>query len=84
VSAAWAAVVVSVVIAAAALARELLRRGERDGKIDACLDQLTQIAADHENRLRLLEMPEAPLRNAPRPRRPPGPATGPAAPAAAR
>jgi hypothetical protein len=67
VSAAWAAVVVSVVVAAAALARELLKRGERDGKIDACLDQLTQITRDHETRLRLLEAPESALRGLPRP-----------------
>lgn len=48
-SASWAAVLVSVIIAGAALARELLHRGERDGKIDAILAQLTAITGDHEN-----------------------------------
>jgi hypothetical protein len=56
-SAAWAAVLIAAIAAAAALGRQLLASGERDGKIDACLAQLTKIADDHEERLRLLEEP---------------------------
>jgi hypothetical protein len=55
VSASWAAVMVSVVLALAAIGRELLARGARDGKIDKCMEQLTKIAEDHEGRIRLLE-----------------------------
>lgn len=64
---AWAAVIVSVVLALGAVGRELLIRGNRDGKIDACLEQLTKIAADHESRLRVLEAGDAALRAIPRP-----------------
>lgn len=53
----WAAIVVSVVIALAASAVYMLREGRREGKLDACLEQLTRIAADHEARLRALEKP---------------------------
>lgn len=56
-SPAWAAVLVSVVVALGALGRELIHRGQRDGKIDAILAELTRIAADHETRIRLLEIP---------------------------
>ena len=54
-SALWAAVLVSAAAAVIALIRELLARGERDGKLDACVELLTRITADHEERLRLLE-----------------------------
>ncbi len=66
-SAAWAAVAVSVIVMLGALGRELLVRGSRDGKIDACLEQLTRIAADHESRLRILEAGDAALRSVQRP-----------------
>jgi len=59
VSAAWAAVLISLIVALGAVGRELVSRGRRDGKIDACLDQLTRIAADHETRIRLLEVPHS-------------------------
>lgn len=66
-SAAWAAVLVSVVLGLAALGRELLVRGQRDGKLDACLEQLTRISEDHEHRIRVIEASEAGLRALSRP-----------------
>ena len=54
-SAPWAAVTVSVIMALAAVAVFLLREGRREGKLDSCLEQLTRIAADHEDRIRALE-----------------------------
>jgi hypothetical protein len=54
-SASWAAVIVAVVVAAAGLVAFLLREGQREGKLDAVLERLSLITADHENRIRDLE-----------------------------
>lgn len=66
-SASWAAVLVSVVLALAALGREVLNSGQRNGKLDQCLGQLTEIVKDHESRIRVLEANEAALRGIQRP-----------------
>lgn len=54
-NAAWAAVLISVVLALGAVGRELLKQGIRQGKIDAILERLVEIAADHEIRIRANE-----------------------------
>lgn len=54
-SASWASVLIAAIVAAAALARELLAHGKRDGKIDTVIEQLAAITADHEKRIRGLE-----------------------------
>jgi hypothetical protein len=51
----WAAVVISAITALAAVAVAVLREGRREGKLDACLEQLTEIVRDHEERIRALE-----------------------------
>lgn len=54
-SAAWAAVMVAIAIWAGGTAGWIWRAGRREGKIDVILQQLTQMAADHENRIRDLQ-----------------------------
>lgn len=51
----WASVMVAAIVAVTLMAGWMLREGRREGKLDAILERLTQMAEDHENRLRLLE-----------------------------
>jgi hypothetical protein len=55
VSAAWAGVIAAFGMLAGVVAGGLWRGGRRDGKVDAVLEHLTAMAADHETRLRLVE-----------------------------
>lgn len=54
-SPAWAAVIISLVVALGAVGRELAARGRHDGQLDQCVMSLTKIVEDHEVRLRALE-----------------------------
>lgn len=53
--AAWAGVAVSALLALVAVLAVIQRAATRDGKIDAVLEQLTELTADHEDRIRYLE-----------------------------
>lgn len=59
-SAAWLSALAAAVVCLIALAGIVWRDGRRDGKLDAILNQLTQLGQDHETRLRLLEHPHDP------------------------
>lgn len=52
---AWAAVLVSVLVVLGTIGRELMTRARHEGKLDAILEQLTEITGDHELRIRALE-----------------------------
>lgn len=54
-SASWVTVLVALVVALGGAAAWLLREGRREGKLDAILERLTDIATDHEQRMRQLE-----------------------------
>lgn len=54
-AAAWSAVLLSALLLAATLIGIVWRGGRRDGKLDAILDELRRIGADHEERIRALE-----------------------------
>ncbi len=54
-TAAWAAVLVSAIMALAGVIVAAMRMGQREGKIDQCIVQLTKLVADHEGRIRVLE-----------------------------
>lgn len=54
-SASWAAVLVALGMLAGTLAALLWRGGRRDGRVDAVLERLAEIADDHEDRIRGLE-----------------------------
>jgi hypothetical protein len=62
VNAAWAGVLVTVALVAGGGIGAIWRAGRRDGKVDAVLEQLTDIAQDHETRLRIVEHKRAPER----------------------
>jgi hypothetical protein len=51
-TASWAEAIVAAIVATASGAYALARMAWRRGKLDAILEQLTAIAADHEKRLR--------------------------------
>ncbi|MGH3283226.1 MAG: hypothetical protein ACRDPD_00820 [Streptosporangiaceae bacterium] len=54
-TASWAGVAVAVAVLAGTLVGRLWAAGRNQGKIDAVLEQLARLIADHEDRLRLLE-----------------------------
>lgn len=54
-SAAWAGSIVAMVMCAITVGGLLYKSGRREGKVDELLEQLTDIAKDHEKRLRALE-----------------------------
>lgn len=54
-SAAWAAAAASAATAAAAAAAALWRTGRTAGRLQAVLERLAAITADHETRLRAVE-----------------------------
>ena len=56
-SSAWAAVAVAGLMMMLAVAGLVWRDGRRDGRLDAILERLTEITADHESRLRVVERP---------------------------
>lgn len=54
-AATWATIIEPAIGLAAAAAAYLRRRGQQSGKLEQILEQLKNIAADHEDRLRVLE-----------------------------
>ena len=56
-SSGWAAVLVALVMMAGTGATVIWRDGRRDGRVDAVLERLTDLAEDHEGRIRGLESP---------------------------
>jgi hypothetical protein len=55
VSAGWAAAAIATLMMLGTCAAVLWRGGRRDGRIDAVLERLADIAGDHETRLRAVE-----------------------------
>ena len=55
----WTAVVIAGIVAVASVVGAALRIAFHDGQLNAILQQLTQISADHEIRIRDLEKPPA-------------------------
>ena len=53
----WAAVLVAAAMMAGTITAVIWRGGRRDGRVDAVLERLTDLAEDHEERLRTLEHP---------------------------
>ena len=53
----WAAVLVALVMMTGTVAAVIWRGGRRDGRVDAVLERLTDLAEDHEGRIRTLESP---------------------------
>jgi hypothetical protein len=56
VSSAWAAIVVSAIMLALLFAGLIWRDGRRDGRTDTILERLADIAEDHEQRIRIIEV----------------------------
>lgn len=54
-NAAWASVIAGFAAVAGTGAGVLWRGGRRDGRVDAVLERLTDIAEDHEERIRIVE-----------------------------
>jgi len=54
-SSGWAAAIFTGVMMLAAVAGLIWRDGRRDGRTDAILQRLAEIAGDHEHRLRSVE-----------------------------
>jgi hypothetical protein len=52
---AWLAALIPAAALLGGISGTVWRGGRRDGKIDAVLEQLTDIAKDHEARLRAIE-----------------------------
>jgi hypothetical protein len=69
VSAAWAGSVIAMVTCVLAIAGLVYKAGRREGKLDEVLERLTDIADDHEDRLRALEPWGVSRRDAGRPAR---------------
>jgi hypothetical protein len=55
VTAAWAAVIVSVIMAAGAVIVAVLRSARHEGRLEAILEHLVDLTADHEARIRAWE-----------------------------
>lgn len=55
-SAQWASVVIVALVAAAGLAAFIWRDGQTRGRQTAILERLTELAEDHDRRLRALEV----------------------------
>ncbi|MGH3275890.1 MAG: hypothetical protein ACRDNZ_16390 [Streptosporangiaceae bacterium] len=55
ISASWASVLAAVAVLAGALSARLWAAGRREGRIDAVLEKLTELTADLDERVRLLE-----------------------------
>jgi hypothetical protein len=54
-SAAWAAVAISMCMLGAAIIGFIWRAGRRDGKLDTILEHVAELLDDHEDRIRDLE-----------------------------
>ena len=57
-SSAWAAVLAGGGMTVLAFATLIWRDGRRDGRTDTILERLTDLAEDHETRIRAIERPE--------------------------
>ena len=53
----WAAVLVAAAMMGGTVIAVIWRGGRRDGRVDAVLERLTDLAEDHETRIRGLENP---------------------------
>jgi hypothetical protein len=54
-NASWASALVAIIVMLCTATVALLRAGRHEGKIEAILEQLKEIAVDHEGRIREVE-----------------------------